>query len=86
MQSFNKTVGFWMIGTASYSVCAEKITQLSLKRLDSKFVPWSVVTIAGHPKRDIQTDSKALHTVSAVISAVGITSIHLVKRSSTVKQ
>jgi hypothetical protein len=47
--------------------------------------PRSVTISVGHPNLDIH-DINAFPTVSAVMSAIGVTSGHRVKRSTAVKQ
>ena len=42
-----------------------------LKRRDSNSLPWSVVICGGQPKRETQTETKALATAAAVISERG---------------
>jgi len=57
-----------------------------LKSWLSNCRPWSVVIVAGTPKRLIQWVSSALETVSASMLEVGITSGHLEVRSTIVIQ
>ena len=58
----------------------------SWKRWDSNCRPLSVEIVDGVPYRDIQLWTKALATVSAVISWIGMASTHLLKRSIQVRR
>ena len=53
---------------------------------DSNCQPWSVVIVCVHPKRDINPDTRARVTVSAVMSGRGMASGECVKRCTALRQ
>ncbi|GFV22431.1 hypothetical protein TNCV_1205271 [Trichonephila clavipes] len=71
MKAFNDAICLRMV-RGTVNLLQPNIRVSSLKRLDSKFVPRSVVVV-GHPNLEIHPCIKARAVVSAVISGVGIT-------------
>ena len=82
MESFDHAIRHRMIGCSLYSNNSMRCFQ----SVDSNCEPRSVVMVEGIPKREIHPCRKALATVSAVMSGMGMASPHRVKRSIQVRR
>jgi hypothetical protein len=85
VKTFHEAIGGEMVGGSPAEVDATYLGQTG-KSWDSNWRPWSVVIVCGQPKRDIQPESGARDTVSAVMSGIGKASSQRVKRSTAVRQ
>jgi hypothetical protein len=74
-----------MVGGHSAELGATQLHQVVEQR-DSNWRPWSVVMLCGRSKHDIQPESRARDTVSAVMSGMGMASGQRVKRFTAVRQ
>jgi len=85
MRPFHEAIGCRMLGGVLVSCIPRSFARL-WKSCDSNWRPWSVEIVCGQPKRDIQPESRARDTVSAVTSGMGKASGQRVKRFTAVRQ